>query len=217
MWNAWRWDVDSWRSPKNLKKYHDLEESQWSQAQKMGKKLFNVYVHYLAGNKFLLRKLIQLPIIAQCNATSSDSAEQPASIMAWLEEFRVHKESDEYKAAVAESQKKAKKHKRLSKEICEAQWMVGCGKALSEKAKNGEWGQLKKWQQDLVEQYDGRKLERKLKALLHQAEVRPERYSGFGVTKQPTVSASSAVQPAASSSSAGQPAASSSSAMKSEQ
>ena len=165
----------------------------------------------------MLRKLIQLPIIAQCNATSSDSAEQPASIMAWLEEFRVHKESDEYKAAVAESQKKAKEHKRLSKEICEAQWMVGCGKALSEKAKNGEWGQLKKWQQDLVEQYDGLKLERKLKALLHQAEVRPERYGGFGVTKQPTVSASSAVQPAASSSSAGQPAASSSSAIKSEQ
>jgi len=137
--------------------------------------------------------------------------------MAWLEEFRVHKESDEYKAAVAQSQRKAKEHKRLSKQICEAQWMVGCGKALSLRAQHGEWEQLEKWQQDLAEQYDGLKLERKLKALLHQAELRPERYSGFGVTKQPTVSASSAVQPAASSSSAGQPAASSSSAIKSEQ
>ena len=217
MWNAWRLDVDSWMSPKNLKKYHDLEESKWSEAQKMGKRLFNVYVHYLAGHKFLLHKLIQLPIIAQCNGTSSDSAEQPASIVALIEEFAAHKESPEYNAAVAASQKKAKAHKRLSKQICEAQWMVSRGKALSDRAKNGEWEQLDEDQQVLVEQYDGGKLERELKKLLHEAEVRPERYRGFGVTKQPTVSTSSAVQPAASSSSAGQPAASSSSAMKSEQ
>ena len=137
--------------------------------------------------------------------------------MAWLEEFRVHKESDEYNAAVEQSRRKAAEHTRLSKKICDAQRLVGLGKALSERAKNGEWDQLEKWQQDLVEQYDGLKLERKLKALLHQAELRPERYRGFGVTKQPTVSASSAVQPAASSSSAGQPAASSSTAIKSEQ
>ena len=203
--------------PKNLKKYYEFQWYKPSEAQKMTKQFFPTYLHCLAGNKFLLRKLIQLPIIAQCNATSSDSAEQPASIMAWLEEFRVHKESDEYKAAVAQSQRKAKEHKRLSKKICDAQRLVGLGKALSERAKNGEWDQLEKWQQDLVEQYDGLELERKLKALLHQAELRPERYRGFGVTKQPTVSASSAVQPAASSSSAGQPAASSSSAIKSEQ
>ena len=217
MWNSWRLDVGSWMSPKNLKKYRKLEWDKWSEAQKMGKRLFNVYLHHLAGNKFLLRKLIQLPIIAQCNATSADSAEQPASIMTWLEEFRVHKESKEYKDAVAESKKKAKEDRRLSRQICNAQWMVGCGQALSEKAKKGGWDDLKKWEQDLVEQYDGLKLERNLKALLHQAQVRPKRYSGFGVPEQPTVSASSAAQPAASASSAGQPAASSSSAVKSEQ
>ena len=115
-------------SPKNLTKYYELQWSKGSDAQRMGKRRHNAYLHNLAGNKFLLRKLIQLPIIAQCNATSSDSAEQPASIMAWLEEFRVHKESDEYKAAVAQSQRKAEEHKRLSKQICEAQRLVGCGK-----------------------------------------------------------------------------------------
>ena len=180
----------------------------------MGKSLFSTYQHYLAGNKFLLRKLIQLPIIAQCNATSSDSAEQPASIMAWLEEFRVHKESDEYKAAVAQSQRKAKDHKRLSKKICEAQRLVGLGKALSLRAQKGDWDKLNKWQQNLVEKYDGLKLERELKALIQE---QTPRYKGFGVSVQPTVPASSAVQPVASSSSAGQPAASSSTAIKSEQ
>ena len=217
MWNEWRKDVDSWMNRKNRKTYHDLAyHDKWHQAERMRKSFFNVYVHYLAGHRFLLHKLIQLPIIAQCNGTSSDSAEQPASIVAWIEEFGAHKESPEYNAAVAASQKKADTHKRLSKQICEAQWMVSRGKALSDRAKNGEWEQLDEDQQVLVEQYDGGKLERELKNLLHEAEVRPQRYKGFGVTKQPTVSTSSAVQPAASSSSAGQPAASSSSAMKSE-
>ena len=217
MWNTWRWDVESWMSEKNLKTYYDL--LWWGKrgdAQKMTKSLFSAFKQHVSGCKFLLHKLIQLPIIAQCQATSSDSAEQPASITALLEEFRVHKESDGYKSAVKESAKKAKEHKRLSKEICNASWKVGRGKELSQRAKNGEWKKLTIWERELVEQYDGRKLERNLKALLHQAEVRPERYRGFGVNKQPTVCASSAVQPAASSSSAGQPAASSSSAMKSE-
>ena len=125
MWNTWRWDVESWMNDKNLKIYYDFQRDKPHEAQKMGKRLFSVFKQHVSGCKFLLHKLIQLPIIAQCNATPSDSAEQPASIMAWLEEFRVHKESDEYKAAVAQSQKKAKEHKRLSKKICDAQRLVG--------------------------------------------------------------------------------------------
>ena len=124
----------------------------------------------------------------------------------------MHKQSHEYKQAVAESQKKAQAHKRLSKEICETQWKIGIGKELAERAKSGDWDNLSQWQQDLCEQYEGHKLERKLKELLAQ---RTPRYKGFGVSVQPIVSASSAVQPAASSSSAGQPAASSCSAIKS--
>ena len=79
-------------------------------------------------------------------ATSSDSAEQPASIMAWLEDYRVHMESDDYKAAVEESRQKAQDHQRLSKKICKAQWLVGCGKELSQRAKNGDWEKLKQWE-----------------------------------------------------------------------
>ena len=207
--NDWRYDVNSWMSPKNLKIYYDLRRKKPHKAQQMGNTFFSSYLHNISGCKYLLRKLIQLPIIAQCNATPSDSAEQPVSIMAWLEEFRVHQESDQYKAAVVESQRKAKEHKRVSKKICEAQRLVGLGKALSERAQNGDWKKLSQKQQKLVEDYDGRKLERNLKALLQE---QTPRYKGFGVSVQPMVSASSAVQPAASSSSAGQPAASSTSA-----
>ena len=162
MWNAWRFDVDTWMSPKNLKKYRELEWYKWSEARKMGKSHFNTDQHHLAGNKFLLKKLIQLPIIAQCNATSSDSAEQPASIMAWLEEFRVHMESDAHKAAVEQSRKKAPEHQRLSKRICDAQWWVGRGKELSERAKNGEFHKLREWEQKAVEDYDGGKTDAKI-------------------------------------------------------
>ena len=198
---------------KNLKIYYDLQRSHSHEAQQMGKRLFNVFQHDVSGCKYLLRKLIQLPIIAQCNATPSDSAEQLASIMTWIEEFRVHMESVDHKAAVEQSRKKAEDHQSLSKRICEAQWKVGCGKALSQRAKNGDFDKLRKWEQNLVEEYDVGRLERKLKELLHQ---QTPIYKGFGVSVQPTVSPSSAVQPAASSSSAGQPAASSSSAIKSE-
>ena len=209
MLNAWRYDVDSWMSPKNLKIYKDLLRKKPHAAQQMGKSFFNNYLQNISGCKFLLRKLIQLPIIAQCNAPASDSAEQPASITTWINEFRVHMESAEYRKAVEQSRQKAEDHQRLSKRICEAQWRVGCGKELSQRALNGDWEKLQKWEQDMVEDYDGGRLEKQLKELLHQ---KTPRYRGFGVSVQPTVSSSSAVQPAASSSSAVQPAASSSSA-----
>ena len=58
--NAWRKDVDSWMSPKNLKIYYDLKRKHAHEAQQMGNSFFNSYLHDISGCKFLLRKLIQL-------------------------------------------------------------------------------------------------------------------------------------------------------------
>ena len=201
--------MQSWMNPQNLETYWRLSQHK---QQQMRQKRFSAFRQHLSGCKFLLHKLIQLPIIDQCNATTSDSAAQPASIMTWIEDMRVHMESAEYKAAVEQSRKKAKDHQRLSKQICNAQWNVGKGKELSQRAKDGDWKKLKPWEQELVEKYDTGRLEKELQALLDQ---KTPIYRGVGVSVQPTVSPSSAVQPAPSSSSAVQPAASSSSAKES--
>ena len=140
------------------------------------------------------------------------SAAQPASIMTWIKHLRVHMESAEYKAAVEQSTKKAKDHQRLSKQIFNAQWNVGKGKELSQRAKDGDWRKLKPWEQKLVEDYDTGRLDKQLRALLEQ---KTPIYRGVGVSVQPTVSPNSAVQPVSSSSGAVQPAASSSSAKES--
>ena len=121
--------------------------------------------------------------------------------MTLIEDMRVHMESDQYKAAVEKSRKKAKDHQRLSKQICNVQWHVGKGKELSQRANDGDWKKLKPWEQELVEKYDTGRLGKDLQALLDQ---KTPIYRGVGVSVQPTAapSSSSAVQPAASPSSA---------------
>ena len=197
MYNDWRWDVDSWMLEQNVEKYKELRRRKKSDAQQMAKTSFNSHLFHLSGSRFLLHKLIQLPIIAQCNATSSDSAEQPASLMRCINAMQEHMQSAEYKKAVERSEKKAQGHRRLSKEIWDATWWLAQGKELSMRAQKGEYYDLCDWQQKLVEDYDGGKLERSLKQLLEQ---RIPNYKGIAA------SASSAVHPAASSRSAGHPA-----------
>ena len=196
MYKDWRWDVDSWMLEKNLEKYKELRRRKPSDAQQMVKKSFNSHLFHLAGSKFLLHKLIQLPIIAQCTANSSDSAEQPASLMRCINDMREHMQTAEYKKAVERSQKQGDNHRRLSKRIWDANWWLAQGKELSMLAQQGQFWNLWNWQQKLVEDYDGGKLERSLKQLLEQ---RIPNYKGIGA------SASSAVHPAASSTSAAQP------------
>ena len=135
----------------------------------------------MAGSKFLLHKLIQLPIIAQCSANPSDSAEQRASLMKCINDLHEHMKTAEYKAAVERSQKRANNHRRLSKQIWEASQRLAKGKVLSMKALNGQFWELNKWEQQLVEDYDGGKLERSLKSLLNQ---RAPIYRGIGASVQ---------------------------------
>ena len=89
----------------NLLRYHELlHQGQQNAAQQLTKKGFSSYLFQLSGSKFLLHKLIQLPILAQC------SAEQPAklhavapSLMKCMTDLQEYKKTDEYKAAVARS------------------------------------------------------------------------------------------------------------------
>ena len=79
---------------------NDLRWNRPEDASQLLKEAFDIYLLQLAGSKFLLYKLIQLPIIAQCNATPSDSAEQPASLMKCINDLHVYMQTDDYKASV---------------------------------------------------------------------------------------------------------------------
>ena len=110
MYYNWRWDVDSWMDENNVRMYHHLREaglmqSRW--AHQFSKKAFSLYLFHLAGSKFLLHKLIQLPILAQCSAEQPASAQLPACLMKCINDLQEHKKTPKYKAAVEHSQKRA--------------------------------------------------------------------------------------------------------------
>ena len=73
----------------------------------MAKRSFNTYLFHLAGSKFLLHKLIQLPILAQCSAEQPASAQLPLCLMKCIDDFQEQKKTPKYKAAVEHSQKRA--------------------------------------------------------------------------------------------------------------
>ena len=109
MYNDWRWDVDSWMDEDKVRIYHDIRRAGLSQslAYMFAKKAFSAYMFDLAGSKFLLRKLIQLPILAQCSAEQPASAQLPACLMKCINDLQEHKKTPKYKAAVEHSQKRA--------------------------------------------------------------------------------------------------------------
>ena len=201
MYNDWRWDVNSWMNEEKRKIYNDLRWNRPEDASQFAKEAFDIYLLQLAGSKFLLYKVIQLPIIAQCNATPSDSAEQPASLMKCINDLHFYIQTDDYKASIRIEQKRTQDDRRLNEKICYRNWWLARGKEYSMRAQNGEDSQLKKWERKLANEYDDGKLERCLKDLLNQ---RTRRYRSFGASVQRPSTSSSAGQPAASSGSSGQ-------------
>ena len=100
--NSWRHDVDSWMKQDTLERYRYGKNR-----QQLCKSAFNVYLQHLSGCKFLLRRLIALPIVSALG-----SAAQPAScdhmVKTFLElsqEWNRHKDSDEHKTAIEKSRR----------------------------------------------------------------------------------------------------------------
>ena len=90
----------------------------------MGKRGFSTYLFQLSGCKFLLHKLIELPLIC--------SVEQPAAILNdLLDAFHEHKRTKEYRDAVQRSKKNQANQQRLSKQVWLAQCKYSEGRKLS--------------------------------------------------------------------------------------
>ena len=162
-YSRWRWDAESWMNSQTLMKYkHLLDSGKNSAAQQLSKSAFSTYLVQLSGSKFLLHKLIQLPILPQCiMVQSSRSAEPPAALhpfgsvlMKCVADLQEHKKTDEYKAAVERSNKCASDESCLSKQIWEQTKVLSKAKALSKRAEEGHFFKLSSEQQQLVEDYN---------------------------------------------------------------
>ena len=106
--------------PDKLPEYYDLLHSGATGARQAAHQMIKSghgsYCFYLAGSKYLLQMLLQLPILAQCTWREPDRVEVPA-LGRWIADLQNHQESDEYKRAVQKSQKRSDEHRRLSQQI----------------------------------------------------------------------------------------------------
>ena len=67
---------------------------------------------------------------------------------------------------MARSEKRSSDHRRLSQQIWQQSRQLSKARALSRKAEIGLWDALTQEEQDLVEAYDGGRLDRELQNLL---------------------------------------------------
>ena len=159
----------------NLHKYKALLESRENQkAHQLAHRAFSTYKSQLAGSKYLLQMLVQLPILSQCSAAQSAFAPVPA-LTKWIADLQEHKQTPEYQAAVALSKKRSSEHGRLSHQIWQQTRELAKAKALARKARLVSMNVLTLEEQDLVKAYDGGCLEQNLQNLLSQ---KPSAYRG---------------------------------------
>ena len=152
--------MDSWMREDNIPRYYDLlHRGQNQRAHQMAKGGFHTYCFQLSGNRYQLQMLLQLPILAQCSATEPDLVEVPA-LAQWITDLQEHKQTADYRAAVAKSEKHSSAYRRLSQQIWQQSQQLSEAKALSRKAEIGLWDILTQEEQGLVEAYDGGRLER---------------------------------------------------------
>ena len=178
--NSWRLDVESWMHPSKLAVYHDSPK--WHQ---IGKSAFSVFLQHLSGCKFLLRRLIALPLLAEgAGAAQSGAVEEPEILRELTQEWTVYKNSEEHQKAMQKSQPRYKQE-RLSKRLCEAETWYKQGAKLSRMVldKSVEFLDLTRDERQMVEDYDCRRSARILDGLLKE-KMEAQPYRGAGVVLQ---------------------------------
>ena len=93
---------------------------------------FTTYCFQISGCRFLLGKLIELPLIS---AAGRDTA---AVMDQLLQDFEAHKHTEAYKAAVRRSEKRAAEEEQLSRAIWWARHNLERGRTLSIMVAAGE-------------------------------------------------------------------------------
>ena len=158
---AWRDDVESWMQPATQNDYFELLKVGLNEeAHQLKKSRFTAYCSHISGCRFLLGKLIELPIL-------HDNGGAIHAISQLLDDFQKHKDTPQYKDAVKRSREKAEGEKRLSNQLWWAKHWLHQGWLLSTRVREAKVSLLDLSQEDqqLVKAYDDGKLERALRDL----------------------------------------------------
>jgi hypothetical protein len=167
MTNAWRKNVHSWMCIRNQALYWDLLAQRRAQeAHQFARTRFSTYCFQISGCKFLLKKLIELPIIHSGRA-ARPAPSTLAVVKDLLEAFQEHKQTDAYKTAVSNSTKRMEDQERTSRLIWWARANLQRGRTLARQRDVGSlsYFDLSLNDQKLVVEYDTRKAERTLSSL----------------------------------------------------
>ena len=151
MMNAWRKDVKTWMCPDSQAEYFTLTRPQGR--QQFAKKRFTTHCFQISGCRYLLNKLIELPLVHNTNHNTAPVLRQ------FLEDFKEHKNTDKYRDAVNRSKKNLAEQKRLSDRIWWARRNLERGRILSTQVAAGSvaFFDLTWEDQELVEAFDNRK------------------------------------------------------------
>ena len=130
MFNNWRKDVGEWMHEHNRKEYEYLKSgdkksstsrntSTSKSAHDLGKKAFNKYLFQLCGDKFLLRKLIQLPLVHDPNSAAPPMTPQQfaTSLASFIRDLHAHYDDLEYKEAAKKTPRCSQQFLQLTKQI----------------------------------------------------------------------------------------------------
>ena len=180
--NAWRLDVDSWMNQDTFDRYRNARTG-----RHIGRSAFSVYLQHLSGCKFLLRRLIALPIVSP-----PSSAAQPAkrehllqSFFQLTQEWNTHKQSDEHQTAIQRS-RQSDQH-RLSIRVQHLQAAYRKAAKHSQMVEDGTiaFFDLSKEDKMGVEDFDCRRgLVTAFRDLLAEQAAQPRPYPGAGVVVQ---------------------------------
>ena len=91
--NDWRHDVQSWMLPANQVTYHALKNTpgRSQEAHQFAKRRFVTYCFQISGCRFLLGKLIKLPIVHFTDRSGASAIRQ------LMQDLNEHKKTDQYK------------------------------------------------------------------------------------------------------------------------
>ena len=168
MTNAWRNNVSSWMSTRNLDEYWDLRDQHRNQdAHQFAHRRFTTYCFHISGCRFLLKKLIELPIVRYPSSVAQPASSTIAVVNDLLEALEQHKKTDEYKKAVNNSKKRMDDQERTNRKIWWARANLERGRILAEQHDDGDldYYALSYEDQELVGEYDTGRAETTLRSL----------------------------------------------------
>ena len=183
IYNTWRANVGSWMQYGTLATYNNHKDQQ--AAHQIAHRAFHTYLFHLSGNKFLLHKLLELPLIRapqRARPRHSLSTERADMLNNLFVSYDMHKQDDAYKTAVARNEEHRADQLRLSSQIWWAQYNYSQGQRLSDSVAGGtcNFFELTPEERQMVEDFDGGRADRRLETVLDMKARKPKPYRGHG-------------------------------------